>query len=657
MILHYRLYIFLFFFVSISNAQSDCVNAITICGNTGYNGLTITGLGNIEELTSVNSCGFGENNSIWLKLAINNGGTLSFILTPESTDIEEDFDFYLFGPDPNCNSLGNTIRCSTTNPLAAGSSDNLTGMIDTESDTFEGPGADGNNYVQSLLVASGEFYYLVIDRPVGYSNFSIQWTGTATFNNPPTINIPSGTSLNLKSCDNDGSFDESTPFNLSQNTPVIVNSQTNVSVTYHTSSNDAIIGLDAIPNTTNYENISNPQTIYARITDSSSGCFEITSFLIETNHNIVLSNSEFSICDTNTDGDDTNGKATFNINDLTSSFFAGQNISTSTIKYYLSQNDADNNINQITLPFSNTIPNQQSIFIKMIDGDNCEIIVEAYLKVKALPTSNNQTLTQCSGVNSNGISVFNLTDATNSFLNSNLNLSVFYYLNATELANNNPLNATFTNTTNPQTLLAKVTDNLTNCYRIKTLTLTVNTNAGRLINPLEKCDSVTENGLATFNLNDANLNLVTNETATFHESENDALLGINPITNINSYSNTIPYLSSVYVKINNGTNCQGISELKLIVNKLPEIEDSIVQICNATPTFLIVPPIYSSYIWESNPLVNSNQILVTNSGQYKVKVTNAKGCEASKHLMSPLQKPQLLVQLLLMILMVKTILF
>ncbi|MGK4569065.1 hypothetical protein [Flavobacterium sp. 3HN19-14] len=34
---------------------------------------------------------------------------------------------------------------------------------------------------------AGESYYMVVDRPVGFSNFSIEWTGTATFNEPQLL--------------------------------------------------------------------------------------------------------------------------------------------------------------------------------------------------------------------------------------------------------------------------------------------------------------------------------------------------------------------------------------------------------------------------------------------------------------------------------------
>ena len=114
----FKKYIFIFLLLITASkalAQNDCVNAITVCGNSGFTGLTASGIG-IQELSNHITCGFGESNSIWLLLKISTSGSLAFTLKPESASISEDFDFFLFGPNKTCNNLGISIRCSTTNP-------------------------------------------------------------------------------------------------------------------------------------------------------------------------------------------------------------------------------------------------------------------------------------------------------------------------------------------------------------------------------------------------------------------------------------------------------------------------------------------------------------------------------------------------------------
>jgi gliding motility-associated-like protein len=267
-------------------SQNDCSDALVVCGNSGYQDLTATGVGT-QELSGSNTCGSQENNSLWFRVSINTGGTLGFILTPTfadgstNTDLVIDFDFFVFGPNVDCGNIGQAIRCSTTNPQASGATSNLTGMNSTEQDTSEGPGTLGNNFVRELDVIADDSYFIVIDRPVGTSNFKIDWTGTATFNAPPSATPPTtGESYDLLLCDSDGVNDNRTTFDLTSNENSILNGQPNTSISYHTSNNDALTNSSPIPNPLNYENTAAPQNIFIRLTDTNTLCFTTTKFNI-----------------------------------------------------------------------------------------------------------------------------------------------------------------------------------------------------------------------------------------------------------------------------------------------------------------------------------------------------------------------------------------
>ena len=110
-------------------SQNDCVTAIVSCGSTSFHDLAVQGVG-IQEVNGQNSCGSGETNSLWIKVTIKTDGTLGFTITPENNNLSIDFDFFVFGPGPGvtCQNLGTAIRCSTTNPVAAGSPSNVTGL-------------------------------------------------------------------------------------------------------------------------------------------------------------------------------------------------------------------------------------------------------------------------------------------------------------------------------------------------------------------------------------------------------------------------------------------------------------------------------------------------------------------------------------------------
>ena len=90
---------FVFLLLSFSvHTQNDCIDALIVCGNTGFEGLNATGVG-VQELDNSNTCSSMETNSLWMRLSINTGGTLGFVLTPESPNISIDFDFFVFRID------------------------------------------------------------------------------------------------------------------------------------------------------------------------------------------------------------------------------------------------------------------------------------------------------------------------------------------------------------------------------------------------------------------------------------------------------------------------------------------------------------------------------------------------------------------------------
>lgn len=254
-------------------AQNDCVDAIIICGPANLSNLETVGIGT-QEISPFNACASEEHNSIWLKIRIRTGGTLGFVITPETADLVIDFDFWIYGPNRSCSDLGTAIRCSTTNPLQAGLNYNTTGMDDISADISEGPGPDGNAYIHWMNVNDDDIYYIAIDRPVGESNFSIAWTGTATFYTPPIAEaVP-----DLHTCGNPNLPDGTALFDLTPNGAASINGQTQVVATYHKSYNDAVTAANPINNPNAFLNSINPQKIYIRLTNTATGCFDTTDF-------------------------------------------------------------------------------------------------------------------------------------------------------------------------------------------------------------------------------------------------------------------------------------------------------------------------------------------------------------------------------------------
>lgn len=608
-------------------SQNNCSQALIVCGNNNYTGLSATGAG-VQELNSGNNCGSQENNSLWLKVNIQNGGTLGFTITPQSSSIGIDFDFFVFGPNVTCGAIGQSIRCSTTNPQAAGSSDNTTGMNATETDTNEGPGEFGNNFVQQLNVLDNETYFIVIDRPAGTSNFSLTWTGTATFFEPPAFeNVTTGTTLDLSECDSDGTQDNRTPFDLTPNSALATGSQTNIVVTYHTTSNNAITGSSPIATPTSFRNTVNPQQIYIRLTNTVTGCFSTSSFNLNVTPYNAPNPLDLSDCDL-----DNNGFVTFDLSQNDAVLING-NPST-VVAYYATNNGT------VALPNSHTnnVPNtNETIWAKISDSSSgCYIYKSFLLIINKIPNSIPAQLSQCDyGLNPDGLTTFTLSDANNDLTASDTNLATKFYLNASDAQNDiNTLNNTFNNTTNPQILTVRVTNSTTQCYSFTTLTLNANTNPSTTEN-LDRCDDAVEDGFTLFNLTDAGFE-TTGFTVTYFEELNDALLEQNPISN--SYTNTIANQQTVYARVGNPTSCYAINTIVLNVRPLPNIETTGSEIlCLNKPN---IPTILDAglmggnsssytYLWSPNGETTPT-ISVFAAGTYSVIITSAFGCSEQR---------------------------
>lgn len=618
---------------------NDCVNAIVACGNSNLN-LDVNGFG-IQELNGTNVCGggggsLGESQSVWIRVNMDTGGTLGFTLRPNNTSIDEDYDFFVFGPDVSCNNIGQAIRCSSTNPRNANQGNNLTGMNGTSTETNEGPGADGDSFVRWLDVQAGESYFIVINRFSGLSEFSLEWTGSARFSDPPRNEaVTSGTALNLESCDITAPFDDGfTEFDLVSNTNAISGSQTDVTITYHETESDANIGIDAI--TSPYTNSENPKTIFARITNNTTECFDITQFDLNVNLGPNFRPpSAYVICDNLNDGDDTNGRAEFTLSSKNTEILDGQNPSDINITYHSTLAGAELGTASTLLPDSyyNNSAFTEEIYVRIEDATNanCVSTTPLILRVNPAPMRVDHTILQCDedGV-TDGLTVFNLNEANSVLTNSMDNLTTKFFL---DIAKTNEIINTdnFINTLNPQTIYVEVINDDTSCTKDAELTLEVSTTDSFDTSLITCDDDGTEDGFYTFNLTDANMNIVdglpTGLDISYFENYDDALREQNALGDI--YTNITPNSQIIYARVENDNNCYGISEVELIVNELPDIEtEAFTNYClNFFPQPITINAGLNSgnitdflYDWSTGE--NNYTIQINEVGDFMVNVSN-----------------------------------
>jgi len=354
---------------------TDCSTAILICGNTNLK-LNSKGTG-IDDFRPANnfapSCQFVESQSVWIKIIIDSAGSLGFNLKPDAIGSQDDYDFAIYGPNVRCDSLGRSIRCSSTNPQAAMVSTS-TGLRSSETDLTEGPGFLGNGYVSSLTVKAGEVYYILIDNFSQQDGFDLNWTGTAKLIKAPKTKQPKTVHL----CDTDGTDDGATLFHLAPLKDTIIGNQKNVSVSFYASENDAVLNRNALD--TNYRNTSNPQTIYAKASSINNSCTKIVSFNLNVNrlHSVEVSNVQF--CDDNEDG-----IKTIPADSIIPYIIKNKNPVTYDISFFTKAQNAWQNQDQIT-SLTNTTPGGQVFFGRITNKNTgCWDTFSFTLEITALP--------------------------------------------------------------------------------------------------------------------------------------------------------------------------------------------------------------------------------------------------------------------------------
>ncbi|AWH86755.1 hypothetical protein HYN59_17290 [Flavobacterium album] len=566
------------------NAQTDCPDAIIVCGNASYTGLNATGIGT-QEINIQNACSSQEHNSLWLKILIKDGGTLGFILNPESDDLVVDFDFWVYGPNATCGNLGTAIRCSTTNPGAAGLDSNVTGMNETETDVSEGPNGDGNAWINWINVEDDEIYYLIIDRPHGQANFSLQWTGTATFHNIPVFYNPDNIPLEIVQCDDDGVHDNSTVFDLTVFEEMFIGVQTDVEISYYLDSNGMLTGDNPLDNPAAYANTSSPQTIYMRMTNPVTGCFDTETMTIKLDHDFLTGQPQaLSLCDTNG-----NGFREFDLSQNDAGISNG-NENTS-VTYYASEVDAQNKANPLTVPYQNaTAYTTQTIWARVETTGGCfrygitsftisVLPVPEMLRTDDFPPGTPLTIIECDddGVDDNA-TAFDLTVFEEMLTGTQTDVALTYHIqNSDAETGDNALEnpEAYINASNPQTIYLRMTNTVTGCFARETITLSID-HSLPVGNPetLLLCDTDGD-GFGEFDLTQNDelvINGQPNTAVTYYVSQADAENKANPLPGI--YQNQNPNaVQTIWARLDTTSGCfrHGITSFNITIYPVPEM--------------------------------------------------------------------------------------
>lgn len=305
---------------------------------------------------------------------------------------------------------------------------------------------------------------------------------------------------------------------------------------------------------------------------ASSVCF------IEDAINVTLSStqtatsvSDFEICD-DSSGDSVES---FDLSLKDSEVLASVPSSNYQISYYLTNNDAENGINQINSPILNTT-NPQSVFVRIEDVDSgCLAFTSFNLVVTALPNISTPTdLLVCDDANADGFTQIDLTQKDDEITNNQTFLEVSYHNTQVDAeTGSNAIAMPYVNMSLNEQVFVRVINSDTGCVSTTTLNISVIPNP--VVNSedlyIDACDP-DHDGFANFNLNDINndvLQGLTNVSVTFYELFDDALTGENPIANPSNYNNISINEQELYIRVqDNDTGCATVVPFEIHTNLL-----------------------------------------------------------------------------------------
>ena len=380
--------------------------------------------------------------------------------------------------------------------------------------------------------------------------------------------------------------DEKTEFDLTLKVDEILNNQLGYEVRFYTLESDAIAGNTRyVVDPTKFTNTVNPQTLYVRVNDKVSGCWQRTKLTVRVQPNPSPETPEpLETCDANATGD---GIEVF---DLTQRNVSVENAEGGvTLRYYPTQVDAEEDTNEITTPtaYTNTQRDEDKVYVRVEDDlTGCKSVVELKLIVRPMPEPNNLPPAIECAINTTASYPFELEkDHTPIILKDMVrpqDYKVSYY--ATQVAAENAvtgtqLNTPYLNKSNPEVVWARIEHKEYGCFVVGSFELQVREEVlvNRPKTALAAC------GIQTGNLRTATFDLTTKEseilgsltpsdyTISYYENYNATTkVTSNPIAIPTAYQNTRNN-QVVYAEVvrNDGTACTSVVDFTLQVNLNP----------------------------------------------------------------------------------------
>jgi gliding motility-associated-like protein len=366
----------------------------------------------------------------------------------------------------------------------------------------------------------------------------------------PEITIPS----DLFQCEDQGNGE----FMLTDIEPELLQNVTSVvSVSYHTSLADAEMNTNSI--SANYQIVPGQETIYVRVENDDTNCFETSQFTINLTARIQINTpNDIRQCE----GENNN---TFDLTQVETDVLMNITQAT-TVSYYTSLENANASTNGVNSSFSPS-SNQETIYIRVDDDSNdCFAITDFDVIIyEELGITTPSNLINCEGT---GDDLFDLTLVEDELLQNVTEVtSITYHASmATAIDGTAPINSDYTLTSNAATIYIRIENTSNPCIETTQFEVQiianpevasfVNTASVRL---LTDC-YLDDNTIGYFNLNEIYDEVVldgnTSYSLAFYFSENNAELDINAINPTYYATNGS---EEIFVAVTNDFGCKSIS--------------------------------------------------------------------------------------------------
>jgi len=180
-------------------------------------------------------------------------------------------------------------------------------------------------------------------------------------------------------CDEDGLKDGYTTFNINQVFDDITGGASNRSISYYLTMSDANNEINAIDGDA-YDNIVNPQVVYAVVTNTNTRCSSISQVTLE----VSLTDSRDAILEVCDDDGKEDGYHVFQLSDADSQVLAGTPSGLNLV-YYESYENALLEQNPLGTSYTNTSAYSQIIYARVENANACYGISKVQLTVHELP--------------------------------------------------------------------------------------------------------------------------------------------------------------------------------------------------------------------------------------------------------------------------------